>query len=144
MRLLAVDDDYICRTAVSFALRKVFSQPDLAASGEAGLTLAREQPYDLIFLDIEMPDMDGFELCARVHETAPNQTTPVVFVTCHGDFNARAASCGGQDLLGKPFLSFELAVKALTLVLRRRLGGDMPKPVATTTAPEPAKVPCPA
>ena len=143
VRLLAVDDDAICRQAVSFALRKVFSQPDTAGSGEAGLALARQQPYDLIFLDIEMPDIDGFELCARIHETAPNQTTPVVFVTCHGDFNARAASCGGQDLLGKPFLSFELAVKALTLVLRRRLGGNVAKPVAPT-APQPAKVPCPA
>jgi CheY-like chemotaxis protein len=123
VRLLAVDDDPICRAALGFALKKAFTEPDLAADGAAGLALAEARAYDVIFLDVEMPGMDGFELCSRIHGTAANQTTPVVFVTVHSDLESRANSIliGAQDLLGKPFLSLELTVKALTLVLHRRL-----------------------
>jgi len=144
VRLLSVDDDPISLKAVSFALRKVFTQPDLANDGEAALVRINAQAYDVIFLDVQMPGMDGFELCARIHETAANQTTPVVFVTCQSDFNARATSSltGGQDLIGKPFLSFELAVKAFTLVLRRRLQPNWrpadPSPAAKTLSLLPA------
>ena len=123
LRLLTVDDDLISRKAVALALRKALNQPDLAENGELALALANKQSYDVIFLDVQMPGMDGFELCAKIHETAPNRTTPVVFVTCQSDFDARAQSIlsGGSDLIGKPFLTFEITVKALTLALRGRL-----------------------
>ena len=142
VRLLAVDDDALCRHAVAFSLRKVFSQPDLAVDGESALRFAANHYYDVVFLDVEMPGMDGFELCARIHATAPNATTPVIFVTRHSEFNAQATSCatGGQDLIGKPFLPFELAVKAFTVVMRRRLQahGDQfasPPPVPADPVP---------
>jgi DNA-binding response OmpR family regulator len=78
--------------------------------------------YDVIFLDVEMPGMDGFEVCSRIRTTVANRTTPVVFVTRHSDFGSRAKSSlsGGRDLIGKPFLTFELALKALTIVIQRR------------------------
>lgn len=123
VRLLAVDDDPISRHAISFALKRALHTPDLAAGGEAGLALAREQAYDVIFLDVEMPDIDGFELCTQIHKTASNRATPVVFVTGQNDFEARVQSTlsGGCDLIAKPFLTFELAVKALTLTMRNRM-----------------------
>ena len=122
VRLLAVDDDAISRRAVAVALKKAFSEPDLAPDGRTGLALAANQAYDLIFLDIEMPGMDGFELCSKIHETEHNRKTPVVFVTSHTDFESRTKSAwlGAQDLIGKPFMAFEITVKALTLVLRSR------------------------
>jgi CheY-like chemotaxis protein len=122
-RFLVVDDDAVSRFAVAASLKKVFEAPDLAPDAEAGLALIARQVYDGIFLDVEMPGMDGFELCKRIRETACNSATPVVFVTCHSDFEskAKAALSGGQYLLGKPFLSLEITVKALTLVLRSRL-----------------------
>jgi CheY-like chemotaxis protein len=150
VHLLAVDDDPISRHALSFALKKVFSEPDMAVDGESALLLAEQRYYDVIFLDVEMPGMDGFELCARVHATAPNHTTPVVFVTSHNDFNSRATSLltGGQDLIGKPFLPFELAVKALTLVFLRRLqangAGTGLRPPAKPALPLPARFDAPA
>jgi CheY-like chemotaxis protein len=126
LRLLAVDDDLISRKAVSLALKKALNQPDLAENGEAALALATERAYDVIFLDVQMPGMDGFELCSRIHQTAPNRATPVVFVTCQSDFDARAQSVlsGGSDLMAKPFLTFEITVKALTLILQGRLHGQ--------------------
>lgn len=123
VRLLAVDDDPISRHALSFALKRALHAPDLASGGEAGLKLAQEHAYDVIFLDVEMPDVDGFELCTQIHQTPANRTTPVVFVTGQTDFEARvqATLSGGCDLIAKPFLTFELAVKALTLTMKARL-----------------------
>ncbi len=123
LRLLVVDDDPISRRAMSLALAKLFEEPDLAQDGPAALALAGRQTYDAIFLDVEMPGMDGFELCTKIHETALNRNTPVVFVTRHGDFDSRAKSSlsGGYSLMAKPFLVFEVVLKAITLVLRGRL-----------------------
>lgn len=120
IRLLAVDDDLICRKAVSFSLKKALSEPDLAENGEAALALARRTAYDVIFLDVQMPGMDGYEVCAKIRETLQNADTPVVFVTVCSDFEARAQSIlsGGTDLIAKPFLTFEITVKALTFTLR--------------------------
>jgi CheY-like chemotaxis protein len=126
VRVLAVDDDVISRVAVSNALKKVFSAPELAADGPAALEVAAGKKFDMIFLDIEMPGMDGFELCARLRQMQENERTPIVFVTSHSDFNSRAQLplAGAQDLIAKPFLSFEVALKALTFVLRGRLAED--------------------
>jgi CheY-like chemotaxis protein len=123
LKLLAVDDDLISRNALSNALKKMLTEPDLAANGQNALILAGKQKYDVIFVDVQSPRMDGFALCSKIHETMLNRTTPIVFVTVQGDFNARARSAlsGGHDLMGKPFLTFEVTVKALTLGLRGRL-----------------------
>ena len=120
IRLLAVDDDLICRKAVSFSLKKALSEPDLAENGEVALALARRTAYDVIFLDVQMPGMDGYEVCKKIRETLQNADTPVVFVTVCSDFEARAQSIlsGGTDLIAKPFLTFEITVKALTFTLR--------------------------
>jgi CheY-like chemotaxis protein len=87
------------------------------------LELAGQTAYDAVFLDVQMPGMDGFELCKRLHETERNREVPVVFITSQNDFEARAKStdAGGCDLIGKPFLTFEVTLKALTLVLKSRL-----------------------
>jgi CheY-like chemotaxis protein len=121
-QFLVVDDDPLSRHAVALALKKAFSHPHLAPGAEAALAMASQQKYDAIFLDVLMPGMDGFDLCSQIHQTPLNGTTPVVFVTTQHDLDARARSvqCGGTDLLGKPFLTFELTLKALTLTLRGR------------------------
>lgn len=143
LRLLAVDDDLISRNAVIVALKKALNPPELAENGEAALALASEHAYDVIFLDVQMPGLDGFEVCTRIHETILNATTPVVFITSQSDFEARAQSAlsGGSDLICKPFLTFEITVKALTLALQRRLqaqaqtDGAMEGGAVTSTTP---------
>jgi CheY-like chemotaxis protein len=100
-----------------------------------------------VFLDIEMPGMDGFEVCTRIHELESNRTTPVVFVTSHQDFQSRAKSAvvGANELMGKPFQAFEIALKALTLVVRTRadreagtLFKEPERPALSTRAEAPA------
>jgi CheY-like chemotaxis protein len=130
VRILAVDDDPISRCAMSLALAKVFNSPDLAPDGPTALSLVAGQTYDVIFLDVEMPGMDGFEVCTKIHETELNCNTPVVFVTRHSDFASRTKSTlsGGYSLLGKPFMVFEVTLKAITLVLEGRLGRGAAEP----------------
>jgi len=66
--------------------------------------------------------MDGFEVCARLRQTAPNGSTPVLFVTALKDLtHAPMAGLGRQRPHGQPFLTFEITLKALTLVSRARL-----------------------
>ena len=143
VRILAVDDDPISRRALSLALAKLFNAPDLAPDGQTALSLAAGQTYDVIFLDVEMPGMDGFELCTKIHETELNRTTPVVFVTRHSDFASRAKSTlnGGYSLLGKPFLVFEVILKAITLVLQGRLGQGAAEPRTASSAASGAPAP---
>ena len=76
--------------------------------------------FDLVFLDIDMPTMNGFELCAKLRAMPAHKKTPVVFVTGLNDFENRANSTmsGGTDFIAKPFLFIELAVKALVYVMR--------------------------
>jgi CheY-like chemotaxis protein len=123
VRFLAVDDEPVSRRAVSMSLKKIAQAPDLAEHGEAALKLAEHQGYDAVFLDVEMPGLDGFEVCTRIHQVEINRLTPVVFVTSHSDFDSRAKSIssGGRDLIAKPFLSAEITLKALTLLFRGRL-----------------------
>ena len=123
VRILVVDDNPINCQVILMSLKQTFAPPDVAEDGEAALRLAAQKPYEMVFLDIEMPGMDGYEVCTKIHELEGNVNTPVIFVTSHSDFESRAksTSSGGRDLIAKPFLSFEITIKALTLVLRKRL-----------------------
>jgi CheY-like chemotaxis protein len=123
LTFLVVDDDWISRQALMVSLGKAFGQQDLVADGKKALAQLEAKVYDVIFLDVQMPKMDGYELCTKIRETPLNAKTPVVFVSVHGDFNARARATlsGGNELMAKPFLTFEITVKALTLALANRL-----------------------
>lgn len=79
-RLLSIDDDAVCRKAISSAIEQAFNSPDHAEDGEAALPIVERQSYDIIFLDVEMPGMNGFEVCTKIHQTKRNAQTPVVFV----------------------------------------------------------------
>jgi DNA-binding response OmpR family regulator len=71
-----------------------------------------------------MPGQSGLDLCGKIRKRITNRATPVVFVTAHSDFESRAQSVlsGGNDFIAKPFLSSELAVKALSWLLRGEAG----------------------
>jgi CheY-like chemotaxis protein len=124
LRFLVADSDPISRSAITYALQRAFNQPDLAEDGAGALNLASEHTYDAIFLDAQ-PGNDGVEICSKIRETAANAATAVVFVISLDNFDSRATSIstGSEDFIAKPFLSFEVIVKALTFALRGRLEG---------------------
>jgi CheY-like chemotaxis protein len=123
LRLLVVDDDAVARRTLSGALQLAVARPDSADCGEAALALAAERPYDLIFLDVIMPGMDGFAACTRLHELPLHRQTPVVFITSHDDTNSRAeaVASGGCGFIPKPVLPCEVLLLALTHGIRGRL-----------------------
>jgi DNA-binding response OmpR family regulator/HPt (histidine-containing phosphotransfer) domain-containing protein len=122
--ILVVDDEILSRRAVTYALEKASLKSINVEDSAVALRLATENTYDVIFLDVQMPGMDGFELCTKIRALPTNKTTPIIFVTSLTDFKSRAKSSlsGGTDLIAKPFMFIELTVKALTHVLRGRVG----------------------
>lgn len=122
INILVVDDEILSRRAITYALEKANIKPVSVEDAQMALTLTNEKVFDLIFLDVQMPGMDGFELCTKIRALSPNKGTPVIFVTSLTDFKSRARSSlsGGSDFIAKPFMFIELSVKALTYVLRNR------------------------
>ena len=112
------------------------------ADGEAAQASASSTKFDLIFLDVNMPGMDGFQLCDKLRNDSPNKTTPVIFVTGSADFQVRAQSTlrGASDVIAKPFMFIELTVKALTFALRHRIEAQKAY-VATKSATSSATTP---
>jgi DNA-binding response OmpR family regulator len=121
--ILVVDDEILSRRAITYALEKASLKSVSVEDPNVALKMATEHGYDLIFLDVQMPGMDGFELCKSIRAQPNNKLTPIIFVTSLTDFKSRAKSSlsGGTDLIAKPFMFIELTVKALTHVLRNRL-----------------------
>ncbi|MDB6027514.1 MAG: response regulator receiver protein [Verrucomicrobiales bacterium] len=121
--ILVVDDERFSRHAASHALNKAGLKPLVTSLPSVALQLAMENKLDLVVSDVDMPGLNGFELCKRIHTTPENHDTPVVFVTGLTDFESgvQAASSGGNDLIAKPFLPMELGLKALMLLHRQKL-----------------------
>ncbi len=119
-RLLVVDDD----AAVTSLLRRGFSyegyRVTVAASGEEALRLARDQPTDLVVLDIMMPGIDGIEVCRQLRAADP--TIPILLLTARDAPSDQVAGLdsGADDYVTKPF-SFEVLNARVRALLRRRL-----------------------
>jgi CheY-like chemotaxis protein/HPt (histidine-containing phosphotransfer) domain-containing protein len=122
--VLVVDDEAISRRAITYALDKAKLKSMSVEDPLKALDLLSQKKFDLVFLDVDMPNMTGFELCTRLRTLPSYAKTPVVFVTGLTDLESRANSTmsGGNDFIAKPFLFIELTVKALVHVLRSRLG----------------------
>jgi len=123
VNILVVDDEPISQRAVVYALEKAQLPSTSTADPNAALKLLTETHFDLVFLDVDMPGMTGFELCTKLRAMPQYKKTPVVFVTALSDFDSRTSSmmAGGNDFIAKPFLFIELTVKALIHVLRAKL-----------------------
>lgn len=121
--ILVVDDEAISRRAVTYALEKAKLKSVSIENPQMALNVLSENRFDLVFLDVDMPGMNGFELCSKLRALPMHKKTPVIFVTGLNDFESRANSMmsGGNDLIAKPFLFIELAVKSLVFLLRGRM-----------------------
>ena len=121
--ILVVDDDTISRQMVCYALEKAGLNCINLNSATTALEVLHLNCFDLICLDAIMPDHTGYEICKRIRLTPEHKHTPIIFVTGQSEFQDRALSTlsGGTDLIGKPFLTVELAAKALVHLYTYRL-----------------------
>jgi DNA-binding response OmpR family regulator len=104
----------------------------LAHEGKEALRLARERRPDLILLDLMMPGLSGFEVCARVKTDPQTGGIPVLFVTALNQISdkERAVAAGGDDFLTKPFQRTELLTRVEALLRVRHLNRDLDRALA--------------
>jgi DNA-binding response OmpR family regulator len=123
-KILIVDDEPGALQLIAAAMQYAGLSPTTAATPSAGLAAAKRARFDLIFLDIGLPEMSGFDLCSQLRATPGHDRVPIVFLTGMATFQNRAQSSlsGGNDFIGKPFHVLELGVKALIWLFRGQLG----------------------
>lgn len=121
--VLVVDDETDARNLVGVAMEMVHLKITCAAEAGMAMTVLEDNLFDLIFLDINLPEVSGFDICAQVRQLEEHKKTPIVFLTGMSTFQNRAKSTlsGGNDFIGKPFNVLELGVKALMWVFKNRL-----------------------
>lgn len=121
-KILVVDDDAMLRQLITFALEKAGLNSLSLGSATTALEVLDQNRFDLIFLDIVMPEHNGYEICERIRLTPEHAETPVIFITGQCDFQnfTHASLSGGTDLIAKPFLPVELAAKALVHLFSHR------------------------
>ena len=118
-----VDDDPDNCDAIKMSMATTMLRASCAGEPSTALAELETARFDLIFLDVNLPEMDGFELCSRIRQLPGYSTTPVIFLTGMVSLENRVQSglSGGSDFIGKPFNLHELTVKALTLILKAEL-----------------------
>lgn len=123
-QVLIVDDEEGARKIIMAAMRLANLKSVAADTPTTALAALGVQGFDLIFLDVGLPEMTGFELCSKVRMLPLHEKTPIVFITGMATFQNRVQSSlsGGNDFVGKPFNISELGLKALIWVFRGQLG----------------------
>ncbi|HET9311968.1 MAG TPA: response regulator transcription factor [Actinomycetota bacterium] len=118
MRLLVVEDERPLAAGLKRGLEAEGFAADVALNGTDGLWMARENSYDAILLDILLPGMNGFELCATLRKE--ENWTPILMLTAkEGDLDqAEALDLGADDYLTKPF-SFVVLMAHVRALIRR-------------------------
>ena len=96
-------------------------------NGAMALTVIRSSPPDLILLDINMPGLDGYEVCQQLKADPETQDIPVIFISALGEVldKVRAFSVGGVDYVTKPFQIEEILVRIKTHLTIRNLQREL-------------------
>ena len=120
-RICVVDDDLISLTVVAKLLMPHFTVV-AARSGREALSLIRRDPPDLVLLDIQMPDMDGFAVCRRLKDDPLTEAIPIVFLTASQDevIEERGLVAGASDFIIKPPRGPVVVARILNLVRMKR------------------------
>jgi two-component system, cell cycle response regulator CtrA len=120
MRILLVEDDISTSRSIELALSAEGIVCDAANKGEEGLELAQIYDYDLIILDMMLPDIDGFEVLRRFRAT--NIKTPVLILSglSGSESKVRGLGVGADDYVTKPFNRSELVARIQAVVRRSK------------------------
>ncbi|MBP2700948.1 two-component sensor histidine kinase BarA [Photobacterium lucens] len=104
LTVMAVDDNPANLKLISALLGERVETVITATGGKKAVEYAQNKAFDLIFMDIQMPEMDGVTACQKIHETALNKNTPVIAVTAHAmaGERERLINAGMDDYLTKP------------------------------------------
>ncbi len=112
LRILLVEDNPVNQRVATRMLERMGHRVDLAANGRQALDALAAKAYDLVFSDIQMPEMDGYELAAALRATEPpGRRLPIVAMTAHAlsEDRERCLAAGMDDYISKPVRSEDLA-----------------------------------
>jgi CheY-like chemotaxis protein len=129
-RILLAEDNVVNRKVAMAVLNNLGYRADAVTNGVEALALLRQEPFDLVLMDVQMPEMDGFEATARIRDPASGvlrPRVPVVAMTAHalsGD-RERCLAAGMDDYVSKPIEAATLAA-----VIARQLSRRGPEAVA--------------
>ncbi len=134
MTVMAVDDNPANLKLIGALLEDKVQHVELCDSGHQAVDRAKQMQFDLILMDIQMPDMDGIRACELIHQLPHQQQTPVIAVTAHAmaGQKEKLLSAGMNDYLAKPIEEEKLH----NLLLRYKPGANV---AARLMAPEPAE-----
>ena len=127
MRVLIIEDSPEIVETLVLCLQLSWSETEIsvAAEGSRGVEMLRNSPFDIIFLDINLPDIDGFEVLQQVRIFSD---VPIIILTVRGNQKdrTRGLEMGADDYIVKPFKPRDLLDRA-NAVLRRRTGSNNDK-----------------
>jgi len=114
--ILIVDDEKFNIEIVAAYLKEVHYKLSFALNAQAVMQTVSKKSIDLILLDINMPDVDGFQICTMLKSESKTKDIPIIFLTAHNDVDyiSRAFELGGVDYINKPFNSTELLARVKT------------------------------
>ena len=119
-RILIIEDDASIRDGLTDTLRVKGYQVDAAECGAEGLERFRQQPPDLVILDLMLPDLDGMEVCRRLKWDEAHRAIPILIVSAKGEESDIVAGLelGADDYVTKPFSPKVLMARVRNLLRR--------------------------
>ena len=120
--VLIADDDPMARRVVRLSLNALGCRIESVENGGAALRRARDLKPDLILLDVNMPDMDGYDVCKSLRADSSVAEVPIMMLTALTDRDARlrGIEAGADDFISKPFDQVELAARVRTVLRLNR------------------------
>ena len=130
MKILVVDDERLLVKGIKFNLENEGYQVETAFDGRAAVELAKNNDYDLIILDLMMPEIDGLEACVQIRQFS---NVPIIMLTARSEDADKIIGfeCGADDYITKPFNILEL--KARIRAMLRRSGSGQARQENTIT-----------
>ena len=125
MRVLLVEDDLTAARGITMVLKSGSAVVDHVDTGEEALELLRHYEYDLLVLDLMLPDMEGFEVLRRMRLARNNTSVLVLTGLARTEAKVRALGMGADDVMSKPFDRAELLAR-VQAVVRRSKGFSQP------------------
>ena len=126
MRVLLVEDDITAARGVSLILKTGTAVVDHAANGEEALELVRHYDYDIMVLDLMLPDMEGYEVLRRMRLGRNHTPVLVLSGVTRPEAKVKALGLGADDVMTKPFDKAELLAR-VQAVVRRSKGFSQPR-----------------
>jgi len=136
-RILLVEDNLINQRVASSILSNLGHRLDVASNGREAIELLELVSYDIVFMDLQMPEMDGFEATGviREREATTGEHVPIIAMTAHAmtGYRERCLSAGMDEYISKP-----IRVEELATMVDRFAGRQAPRPRAAQGQPPPA------